>query len=164
MNTRLLPALAVALLVSACGGQPPAAQSPAPAASAAAAPAGSADSAASAAPSPSAAASDAPLPEPIATAIGRVRGMMDAVDDAKIKEAFSPKFLESVSPAQITAVFTDIRKNAGACSGQQALRVKGTNMAQFLITCEHGQLDAKLIVDANAPYLIQGLLIKPAQN
>jgi len=139
MNIRLLPVLAVASLVAACGGQPPAAQSPAPATSAAAPPAAASASSAS----PAGAAADASLPDPIAAAIGRVRGMLEAVDDGKIKEAFSPDFLAKVPPAQVTQVFTDLHKKAGACSGQ---------------------LDAKLVVDANAPYLIQGLLMGPPQD
>jgi hypothetical protein len=96
--------------------------------------------------------------------MGRVRGMLEAVDDAKIKEAFSPDFLASVSPAQVTQTFTEVRKSVGACSGQKPLAVKGTNQARFRITCEHGQLDAKLVVDPKAPYMIQGLLIRPAQD
>jgi len=160
MNIRLLPVLAVASLIAACGGQPPAAQSPAPATSAAAPPAAASASSAS----PAGAAADASLPDPIAAAIGRVRGMLEAVDDGKIKEAFSPDFLAKVPPAQVTQVFTDLHKKAGACSGQQPLKIKGTTMAQFRITCEHGQLDAKLVVDANAPYLIQGLLMGPPQD
>jgi pyruvate/2-oxoglutarate dehydrogenase complex dihydrolipoamide acyltransferase (E2) component len=162
MSARLLPVLAVISLLAACGGEQPAPQaatSP-PASPSASAPA----SAAASAPAAGAASADAPLPDPIATAMGRVRAMIDAVDDAKIKEAFSPDFLAKVPPAQITQVFTEVHKSFGACTGQTPLALKGTTQAHLLVTCEHGKLDAKVAVDANAPYLIQGLLIRPAQD
>jgi hypothetical protein len=149
MNARLLPILSVAFLLFACGGQQPVPQSPAPPAAGPTAQAGSAE---------------AQPPEPVAVAIGRVRGMLDAVDDAKIKEAFSPDFLASVPPAKLTQLFTEAHKNLGACSGQQPLAVKGNTEARYRITCEHGQLDAKLVVDANTPYMIQAMLIQPAKD
>jgi hypothetical protein len=151
MNTRLLPILSVAFLLFACGGQQPVPQSPAPAAAATGATAqpGSAE---------------AQPPAPVAVAMGRVRSMMDAVDDAKIKEAFSPAFLASIPPAKLTQLFAEVNKRFGACSGQQQLEVKGNTEAHFRLTCEHGQLDAKLLVDASTPYMIQGLLLQPAQD
>lgn len=94
--------------------------------------------------------------------MGRVRGMLESVDDAKIKEAFSPDFLTSVPPSQVTQVFTETHKSVGACSGQQPLAVKGSTEARFRITCERGQIDAKLVVDDKTPFMIQGLLIQPA--
>jgi hypothetical protein len=93
----------------------------------------------------------------------RVRGMLDGVDDAKIKEAFSSDFLASVSPADLAQTFGEVHESVGACSAQRALEVSGTTKARVRITCEHGDVDAKIVVQGEAPYRIDGLLLKPAQ-
>ncbi len=146
-------ALGFSLLLGAvaCGGSQKPADTPAPATSSAAA------SASASAPSTP----DA-LPEPVAAAVTRVRAMLDKVDDAQIQAAFSSAFLASIPPAKVTEVFNQTHKSVGPCTSHKPLKIKNSTTAVVRIDCQDGAIDATIVVKPESPYLMDGLLLRPA--
>jgi hypothetical protein len=149
------------LLLAACGGAPdPSPATPATPATPAAPP----SSAAAATPDPSAApAAASGLPPAVEEAIGRVQGLTADAGDAAIQAAFSPTFLAAVPPDKVKSLFTQLHGVIGACKDHKPVTVKDDTKAIVRLQCEHGGLNATIVVNPAPPHLIDGLLLKPAE-
>jgi hypothetical protein len=142
------------LVLLACGGsQEPAPAAPAPAPVASAAPAGSGTAA------PASATSLSPIVE---EAIGRVQGLTADPSDAAIQSTFSKAFLAAVSADKVKSLFTSMHGDTGACTQHTAVKVKDETSAIVRLQCEHGAVNAAIVVNPAPPHLVEGLLLKPA--
>ena len=83
-------------------------------------------------------------------------------DSAAIPATFSPAFLAAVPADKVKDLFTAIKSEIGACTARSAQQVKSDTAAVVRIQCEHGAINATIVVNAAPPHLIEGLLLKPA--
>jgi CubicO group peptidase (beta-lactamase class C family) len=104
------------------------------------------------------------LGPPAAAALARVLALLGAPDAERIKGAFSPQFLTSITPDQLTATIAKVTKATGACRDHRPIRVDSATEATVRLTCEHGAIDLDLITESRPPYLITGLLVSPVQS
>ena len=157
--------LALALVtVCACSSSPPATQ-PSPASASAAA------SPSSAATAPTASASAGPHASPalalspgLTEAMGRVKGLLTAPEDAAIQAAVSSTFLAHIPPEKVKEVFGHANAHLGACNDQQIVSVEGDTSAVVLLKCERSADKVSITINPAAPRLIEGLLMKPADQ
>jgi hypothetical protein len=106
----------------------------------------------------------APLPPLVEEGMGRVHSLLADPSDAAIQAAFSPRFLAAVPPEKVKAIFSGIKEEHGVCPKHAPLTVKDETAAAVRVECDHGAIDASILVNPSIPHLIEGLVLKPAER
>jgi beta-lactamase class A len=116
--------------------------------------------AAQTAPAPAAAAVPAPTNEALARRAADVVALINGgADPASL---FAPAFLQHVPVEQVQALVSQMRAQYGAARRVGRIEQRGPNAADFDIEAEHATIHARMSVAAQAPNLIEGLLITGA--
>ena len=77
-------------------------------------------------------------------------------------QQFTDDFNAQVQPDQLTAVLNNVRANAGNCQVAAQIRSPVSHVAGYLLNCDKAFVPVELVVEEQAPYRIQGLLIRPS--
>ncbi len=91
----------------------------------------------------------------------RVKGLIVDPTDSAIQAAFSPMFLSQIPPDKVKDVFTRTKFGVGVCKDQQVVTVDSVTSADLRLSCERGATTVSIVVNADAPHLIERLLLKP---
>ncbi|MBC7798285.1 MAG: serine hydrolase [Pyrinomonadaceae bacterium] len=74
---------------------------------------------------------------------------------------FAPSFLGKVAPAQLNAIFSQYFTQFGRCTNAKLVKSDGANSGSFELTFEKNfSVSMNLVIDADAPNLITGLLLR----
>ena len=93
--------------------------------------------------------------------MGRVLWLFSSAEEKELREAFSPEFLEAKPPAELTGFFQAVGTESGECTTWKLTRDNGGGKFKARIRCKKEDIDADVTVRVTAPYLIDGLLIRP---